>query len=735
MKLYRDCAAAGAAPYDNPAYLGIFDINGNLKQSVTIAFPGSTRVPSSFSNACFQPPTNICVEEAIYTTTVNLPPITGGYVLSYQRCCRNATILNIINPTTIGTTYTAQIPDSTVADTNSSPHFNHFPPIFLCNDVPFTFDHSAADPDGDSLVYSLSKPYQGLSSFSPGPGIPTPPPYSFVPFSIGYSGTYPMSSSPAMSINSKTGLITATPNTIGQWVVGVSVKEYRHGVLLSENKRDFQFNVINCPAVPVSSIPSQQVFCAGYTVNFQNNSVNSTTYHWDFGDSGTANDTSNVVSPSWTYSGPGTYTVILIASPGQLCADTGYSTFQVYPKIIPDFVPPDPQCIFGNNFDFAAGGSYLGNNTTAFFWNFSSKATPASSNTKNPTGIVYHAVGTFSVTLTISENGCDSSHTGFVTVDTLPVISISGNNSICLGSKANLLAEGGKSYLWNTGSTNSLISVSPVINTSYTVQVSNEIGCSDSSSYTVIVNALPTVVISKSQTICAGSSTSLSASGGSGYEWIPAAELYAASTANPTASPTVTTTYTVIVSNGTCSNDASNIVSVYPFVNTVCCNTTISTGQSVTLVASPNTGTKTYSWVPNINLNCNVCPNPIATPTITTAYYVLINDDKGCSETDSVIIKVLNCLNVLVPNVFTPNKDNVNDIFYIKLQGDCVESFTLKIFDRWGLLMFESSDPANGWDGKYKGKEMEAGVFFYILDAKLINGTSLNKKGNVTLMR
>ncbi|TAL58625.1 MAG: PKD domain-containing protein [Bacteroidetes bacterium] len=329
LKLYGDCIN-GLAAYDNPASIGVFNSNGTLVYNLMVAFPGSTPVTYSL-NPCLLPPTNICVEEAIYDTVVNLPPIPGGYDITYQRCCRNHTILNLVQPGDVGATYTCHIPDQSLVSGNSSPRFNNFPPIYLCANQPLNFDHSATDPDGDLLVYEFADPLTGATSSAPMPQPPAAPGYQLVPFLPPYNATYPMSSSPAMAMNSATGLLTGTPNMIGQWVVGVRVKEYRNNQLISANTRDFQFNVVNCPPVPVSSIPSQTLFCNGMTVNFQNNSVNGTTWAWNFGDTAISNDTSNVMTPSWTYAQPGTYTVSLIVNHGTPCADTGYTTFVVQP--------------------------------------------------------------------------------------------------------------------------------------------------------------------------------------------------------------------------------------------------------------------------------------------------------------------------------------------------------------------------------------------------------------------
>lgn len=118
FKAYRDCFN-GVPDFDNPAPIGIYtstgllvDMDPNLfdAQPLYLYDASVTNLPPIVSNPCLAAPPNICVEEGIYTAVVNLPPINGGYTLVYQRCCRNNTILNLVNPGEVGATYTAYIP-------------------------------------------------------------------------------------------------------------------------------------------------------------------------------------------------------------------------------------------------------------------------------------------------------------------------------------------------------------------------------------------------------------------------------------------------------------------------------------------------------------------------------------------------------------------------------------------------------------------------------------------------
>jgi gliding motility-associated-like protein len=462
LKLYRDCAGIDfdGVGGSSPLALYVFNGAGQLVDSVEVNYPGETNVPAGLNYACYQPPGNICVHEAIYVTNVDLPPNASGYHLVYQRCCRNSGILNLISPGDVGSTYTAYIPPRTNTTTNSNPRYNNFPPIFVCANVPLVFDHSATDPDGDSLVYSLCDAFDGASAPCPlfvigqvnggCPADPPPPPYSFVPYTSGYSGAYPMSANPALSINPVTGKLTGTPNQLGKWVVAVCVSEYRNGVLLSTNKRDFQFNVVACSSNIVAAIPTQTLFCNGFTVAFGNNSINASSYHWDFGVNSLSNDTSNLSTPVYTFPDSGIYNVTLIANPGLPCADTAYEQVKVYPLLQPDFVLPPPQCITGNNFSFNAGGAFTSDAT--FFWSFGN-ATPSTSTSPNPSNVIFSTPGMQAVTLTVSQYGCSVPINKFVQVVSTPVPAFNPDPNYCGGLQLGFInsSSNAASYIWNFG--------------------------------------------------------------------------------------------------------------------------------------------------------------------------------------------------------------------------------------------------------------------------------------------
>jgi gliding motility-associated-like protein len=86
-----------------------------------------------------------------------------------------------------------------------------------------------------------------------------------------------------------------------------------------------------------------------------------------------------------------------------------------------------------------------------------------------------------------------------------------------------------------------------------------------------------------------------------------------------------------------------------------------------------------------------------------------------------------------VPNAFSPNGDGANDLLYVR--GQCLETLTFMVFNRWGQKVFETTDKNIGWDGTFKGDLMNTGVFVYRLEGKDYDGKGYSMKGNVTLIR
>lgn len=517
ISVFRDCLSNGA-DFDSPLPLGIFSANNNsMIRSIDVPYTGKTNVPVTFNNPCVIPPTNICTENSIYTTVVTLPPIIGGYKIAYVRCCRGPNINNIVTPEDIGLTLTVNIPGPEDGNyINSSPRFIAYPPMLLCNNDALNFNHSATEPDGDVLKYSLATPYRGGT---PGVPMPTPtpnPPYLPIPWSSGYNQLQPLGPGSSIAIDENTGQLTASPNLTGRYVVGIKVDEYRNGVLISSKIRDFIFRVFNCnismeALLPMETeLPSYTGHCTGNReVQFVNNSYGGTNYAWDFGVPSLTNDVSTAFEPSYTYPDTGKYIVRLIVNPGWPCTDTAYMEINLYDELNVIITHTDSICLFNNQFDFVAVSD--GPSSTQYNWDFGITASPPEVNGATAT-THFDTEGVHQVILTTSFATCQTKDTVFAYVIPQPIASFSmPSNYECDGLEVHFINETQNAIYHNwdfgvNGATSNLESPSFTFPQGgdyvVTYYASSSPDCVDSMSVTIHVNKKIEVSFTQSPNQC-----------------------------------------------------------------------------------------------------------------------------------------------------------------------------------------------------------------------------------------
>ncbi len=168
-------------------------------------------------------------------------------------------------------------------------------------------------------------------------------------------------------------------------------------------------------------------------------------------------------------------------------------------------------------------------------------------------------------------------------------------------------------------------------------------------------------------------------------------------------------------------------------------DTSIEYGESVVLTITANSPV-TYEWVPDTTLSCLDCAAPIATPYLSTVYEVIVSDSNGCEVMLEANVTVFQQRRAYVANLFTPNGDGANDIFLVQGGRGVQAVRTFRVFDRWGELVYEAidvlpNDIAGGWDGKFKGKQMNSGVFVWYAEIEYTDGYVETLRGDVTLVR
>ncbi len=785
LDLYIDCVNGNpqAIDSDKTALFGIF--YGNTRQMVpgypvSVGRSGPERITKTNYN-CIAVQPNACVDHYWYERTVTLSPRTGGYYISFQRCCRNGTITNITDPGGAGANYWTFIPNSNQVGNNNSATFKELPPNFLCTNTALRFDHSAKDPDGDSLVYSLTTPFTGGNRDFPRPddgisGQMDRPPFDVITWRNAYTAQDPINGFPKMSIDSQTGYLTLTPTQAGQFVVGISVKEYRNGVFINETIRDYQFNVQACVINVMSSFFAPKFIC-GFEYLFTNYSQGAQRYFWDFGVPDQTDDTSNQTKPLFKFPKPGNYTVKLIAYKNS-CSDTFKLTVTVVEPVIPK-LPSDTILCPGNT--LVLKSDVIGDNYT---WN----------NGSTNDSIIVNKDGQY--ILGVFQKTCVWYDTINVTYDRDSARAY-GDTLFCSDETFNktigVQAINKAQYQWS----NNVNTREQNITTKgwYRIDVTTINGCKSSDS--VQVDQYPEVRVAVDDTTgCENVPITFNAVFNN-----PSAQITWSNGAN---GPSMTTPlkgqYSVKATVGKCS--ATDFFDFDYFPRELKLGPDLEFCDVIdTLIQAPATDFQSVVWndeVPaqnfrlrdngllkiavitkngclerdslmvrlyqspllNLGPDTSLClsENPVLdagfgmrsykwnngkTSQKITAYdsglyAVEIVSTNGCRSIDSIWInkrKDLLPSDIYMPNAFTPNGDGLNDWFPSNLYQVKGAEYRLWLYNRWGEKLAEYHSPDGNWNGYINGNPAPEGVYVFKVTWVGCDNQRRTLFGDFTLLR
>jgi len=354
LVIYEDClnGSPQAIAEDNPAFLGLFygasgsyqvyELDTFNEGPNAIFFNSSVAIPAIYANSCGTS-TRIatCLLKKTFVKTYALPASTTGYVISYQRCCWNASIVNINDPSNAGITISCAIPPT--ATINNSALFRNESPQLACLNKPFYFDHSATDADGDSLSYGFSAALNGLGNSTNSKPTPLPPPYDSLAYNAPYSTQNPVSAAPALTIDPVTGIISGTPNLQGRYVMSVVCYEWRAGQLINKVVRDFEVVVAECDNNVFGAVAGPDTtILVGNSVQFYASPA--ATYTWT--PSAYLNNT-DVANPVGTFVDPGYFYYTLHEVTDSGCV--GEKTVQVQVLDYSNFTVPNAFTPNGDN--------------------------------------------------------------------------------------------------------------------------------------------------------------------------------------------------------------------------------------------------------------------------------------------------------------------------------------------------------------------------------------------------
>jgi len=344
------------------------------------------------------------------------------------------------------------------------------------------------------------------------------------------------------------------------------------------------------------------------------------------------------------------------------------------------------------------------------------------------------ATPTSDITYTVTgkgANNCTNTDTLHITLIPAPTPTITSSKSICVGDSLQLLVDDGVSYSWSPmGSLNNPSIANPIAypsnTTTYTATVTAANGCQEVASVLLTVNPLPVNTMSDSVFICDTTGAMLSANGGVNYLWTPSGNLSDPTIANPIANPSVTTVYYVRITDNNSCSIIDSLVAKIDTAGVGDVNFTYSPfakceGIDITFTnTSLNPGTDVFTWSFGDGTSSTELKPIHSYPFGSTVTVTLSREASGgsCSGSKSASFNVgafNDFVNLNPPNVFSPNGDGVNDFFTLDLDGDFKECFELKIYNRWGTLIYENNNGGR-WDGKQNsGKVVPEGTYFYVL--------------------
>ncbi len=491
--------------------------------------------------------------------------------------------------------------------------------------------------------------------------------------------------------------------------------------------------IVNKPVtipVTVLAIPNagtDKTFCTGQD-SVQLNASGGVTYSWT-PTAGLSNP--NIANPK---AAPLVSTEYIVQVGVAGCAKTRADTVEVFVRAKPALAITNDTLIC--TIDTL---QLTGNGTGNFTW--SPNYMIINPNSSNP--LVSPDIPTRYYVRLMDNFGCFSDDSVFVDVKSIATVDAGPDTSICKTEGYTLRATGDalhwtwspNLYLNNNQVKNPF--ANPPVTTTYTL--TGNIGkCQSISQVSITVAPYPPAYAGLDTLICVGFNAQLNASGGSTYLWTPSTFLSDRNIANPLViNPSASIRYVVAVSDTLgCTRLVRDtiIVTVIPklFVNAGPADTSVVETEPLLLHAI---GATTYLWTPSTWLSSANTAVTVALPRADITYHVTGTDTHGCQASDSIRVHLYTFdPDMLVPTAFTPNNDNNNDVIRPILIG--MKSLTyFRVYNRFGELVFSTSEIGKGWNGIYKGKGQDAATFVWMAEGITYKGQVKRKKGFVVLIR
>jgi gliding motility-associated-like protein len=697
LTMYRDCSNPDAGNFDQNAIIGVYrgiGADAELVDAFPVGLVSIDPLEITQTDPCAVPPPGFCSQVGVYNFSYLIEdwPSTEPYTFVYQRCCRNNTISNIQTPWDTGISFVTEISPASQAVCNNSPYFESIPPTLICLNEDVNYFHLATDDDGDQLVYEFCAPFagggdnggNGCNSVIPNP--PCPPPFNTVNFQAPYTSSQPMLGSPTIGIDANTGYISGVPTALGQFVLGICVSEYRNGVLLGTTRRDIQLNVAVCtPVVTADVEDGNEINGLEYFELCLNDNaftfssevainLDNVSIEWYFEDP--QEFYSEELEPTFTFDSVGTYTGHFVVIDDGGCRDSAFMAVDVYQHPIPDFSFYYDSCVAGPVFyeNLSVEGDAA---IESFVWDLGDAQI---TDTWSPT-YFYTEPGLKDLTLSLlDENGCTEEIQGEILYQPAPAVIVLKPPAEAFCPPAfveidNLSFPVDSTYevVWNFGDGTDTTALA-------VEHLYEEVGTYDIS--ISITSPIGCQVDSVFEQLIE-------------VQDPPVADLNIVGEA-----------FTNLNNELGLENNAQNYIGYQWFVN----GDYVPTGDFVTYELR-DTGL--------------------------VEIMMAVQHPLGCVDTTYRYIDVAPENRVFFPNAFSPNGDAVNDEFkptgvYLGLYD-----YQLEVYDRWGSLIFQTTDIKEGWNGTHNndGRDTPNDSYTYFVRYTEPRGAKISLQGMVTIIR
>jgi gliding motility-associated-like protein len=643
LRVFRDCFNANpTAFFDDPGIIGVYASNGLRINNISLRPIGNDTLREGLDSCYTSFINNVCVHTTVYKTVLTLAPRVGGYHFVYQRCCRNTTISNIVNPTEAGATYDILLTEAAMLKCNSSPVVNSWPPVYVCANQELNVNSAATDLNNDSIAYKLCEPLVGGTIQRPQPIPPTGPPFQpIVWLAPTYSISNVLGGEKPLTIDVNTGIMNGVPPILGQFVVGVCIEEYDRAtkLLLSKVRRDFQYNVVNCQ-VPQAAFEAPKEVCVGTSLTLNKKTNGAKSVEWYEGEPGAEKLIAKGDSVKLSFSKAGKNKITLYYEKGTACQ----STFSVVIEAVAIDVNTSPAAIQTST--VCRGSVFqvnVQNKDVNRLLNYDWKTSGNLVSGQNTSSASFKMDAPTEITLQLSNSlGCKS--TLIFPVALFPAIKSGLNDGvqICRDQPSATNPDFNKnlSYEWSpqTGLSNSKIG-NPVITLKnsqiYSVKITDpDSKCDTTVSFNAVVKPFgANPGIENLLTVCynVGKQINPNFNNTLRYLWRPAMGLNDSTKGNPIVTLKESMSYKVFIQNPAsgCDTTLDVRIEVSPMLPVVELDTTLDFCPNISKkVKLPESPLVTYLWSPATGLDNPNIANPTFNLKSSQLYTVKVTDPK-----------------------------------------------------------------------------------------------------------